>query len=187
MLKAAEVNVSKESPEVKARLHLSMGNAVDFTLPQRFNMVYFPSCSFDHILDPAQQRAALRNIRRHLAPGGCYVFDLYLVRELKVDRGWFVQRKTLDDGSTVVRSGYHITKPAKRLMSLDMWYDLVVDGRVTERFYEGSEVYIHDAEGVRGLLRETGYEVVKEYGDYYGKPYEDGGNLIVFVTLPKEG
>lgn len=186
MLSAAEANVSSESPEVRDRLHLSLGDAVDFTLPHRFNMIYFPSCSFDHILDPGDQRAALLNIKRHLAPGGSYVFDLYLAEELKADRGWFVQRKNLEDGSTVVRSGYHVTRPERRLMSLDMWYDLVVDGRVTERFYEGSEVYVHDAEGVRGLLGETGYEVVKEYGDHHGKPYTNGDNLIVFITRPKK-
>ncbi|MFH2112816.1 MAG: class I SAM-dependent methyltransferase [Candidatus Bathyarchaeota archaeon] len=186
MLKAAEANVSRESPEVRARLHMSLGNAMDFSLPQRFKMIYFPSCSFDHILDPAQQRAALLNIRRHLAPGGSYVFDLYVAEELKAVRGWFVQRKSLEDDSTVVRSGYHVTWPEKRLMSLDMWYDHVVDGRVVERFYEGSEVYVHDAQSMRGLLEETGYEVMEEYGDHHGKPYRDGDSLIVLVTRPKK-
>ena len=186
MLNAAETNVSKESPETRARLHLSQGDAVNFTLPQRFNTIYFPSCSFDHILDPSDQRAALLNIVRHLALGGRYVFDLYLAEELKAGRGLFVQRKTLEDGSTVVRSGYHVIKPEGRLMSMDMWYDHVVDGRVTERFYEGSEVYLHDADGVRVLLDKAGYEVVEEYGDHHGKPYEDGDNLIVLVTRRKK-
>lgn len=186
MLSAAEANASRESPEVRARLHMSLGDAVDFTLPQRFSMIYFPSCSFDHILDPARQRAALLNVRRHLAPGGVYVFDLYVSEEVKVDRGWFVQRKSLEDGSTVVRSGYHVTRPEKRLMSLDMWYDHVVDGRVVERFYEGSEVYVHDVEGVKGLLEETGYEVLEEYGDHHGKSYQKGGGLMILVTRPKK-
>ena len=186
MLSAAEANAARESPETRARLHLSLRNAVDFALPQRFNMIYFPSCSFDHILDPAQQRAALLNVRRHLAPGGSYVFDLYLTADPKPDRGWFVQRKSLENGSTVVRSGYHVTRPERRLMSLDMWYDHVMDGRVVERFYEGSEVYVHDVEGVRGLLRETGYEILEEYGDHNGKPYAEGDSLMVLVTRPKK-
>jgi hypothetical protein len=131
------------------------------------------------------QRLALLNIKEHLTPGGLYVFDLYLVNDLKVDRGWFVQRKELEDGSQVIRSGYHVTKPKQRLMSLDMWYDLVVEGQVTERFYEGSDVYLHDAEEVRTLLDETGYVIVKELGDHQGKPYQKGDNLIVFVTRLK--
>ncbi len=186
MLNAAEKNIAKEDPETQARLHMVQGNAVDFSLPTRFGMIYFPSCSFDHILDPIDQRAALLNIKKHLAPGGRYVFDLYLVKELKEDRGWFVQRKDLEDGTKVIRSGYHVTRPEKRLMSLDMWYDHVVDGRVTERFYEGSDVYIHTVEEVRTLLDETGYMNVEEYGDHHGKPYEEGGGLIVFVTRPKK-
>jgi len=186
MLSAAEKNIAEEDPETQARLHMTLGNAVDFRLPERFGMIYFPSCSFHHILDPADQRAALHNVKEHLAPGGRYVFDLYLVNELKADRGWFVQRKTLHDGAKVIRSGYHVTRPEQRLMSLDMWYDHVVDGRVTERFYEGSDVYVHDVEEVRALLDETGYMVVEEHGDHHGKPYEEGDGLIIFVTRPKK-
>jgi len=185
MLKAAEKNIAEEDPETRARLHVALGDAVDFRLPERFSLIYFPSCSFDHLLDPGDQRAALRNIRKHLEPDGRYVFDLYLAEELKADRGWFVQRKTLQDGSQVIRSGYHVTRPERRLMSLDMWYDHVVDGRVTERYYEGSDVYVHDAEWVRALLDESGYEVVEEYGDHHGKPYEEGDDMIVFVTRSK--
>jgi len=186
MLKAAEKIIAEEKPETRARLHMALGNAVDFRLPEKFGMIYFPSCSFDHILDPADQRAALHNIKKHLAPDGRYVFDLYLAEELKADRGWFVQRKRLEDGSKVIRSGYHVTRPEKRLMSLDMWYDHVVDGRVAERYYEGSDVYVHDAEEVRKMLDETGYEVVEEYGDHHGKPYEEGDGVIVFVARPKK-
>ena len=186
MLNAAEKNIAEETPETQARLHMVLGNALDFSLPERFGMIYFPSCSFDHILDSADQKAALLNIKKHLAPGGHYVFDLYLVKDLKANNGWFVQRKELQDGSKVIRSGYHVTRPEQRLMSLDMWYDHVVDGRVTERFYEGSDVYVHDVEEVRTLLDETGYEVVEEYGDHHGKPYEEGDSLIVFVTRPKK-
>ncbi len=186
MLKASEKNIAEEEPETRARLHMALGNAVDFRIPEKFSLIYFPSCSFDHILDPADQRTALHNIRKHLAPDGRYVFDLYLAEELKADRGWFVQRKSLEDGSKVIRSGYHVTRPEKRLMSLDMWYDHVVDGRVAERYYEGSDVYVHDAEVVRRMLEETGYEVVEEYGDHHGKPYEKGDGMIVFVTQPKK-
>jgi hypothetical protein len=159
---------------------------MDFSLPQRFNMIYFPSCSFDHIIDPTDQMAALINIGKHLTSEGHYVFDLYLAKEMKTDGSWFVQRKPLEDGSTVVRSGYHVTRPQRRLMSLDMWYDHVVDGRVVERFHEGSEVYIHDAQGIRGLLSEAGFEVEEEYGDYHRKPYREGDSLIVLVTQPKK-
>ena len=186
MLNTAEKNIAEEEPETRARLHMALGNAVDFKLTEKFALIYFPSCSFDHILDPADQRAALHNIRKHLAPDGRYVFDLYLAEELKADRGWFVQRKTLEDGSKVIRSGYHVTRPGERLMSLDMWYDHVVDGRVAERYYEGSDVYVHDAEEVRRMLDETGYEVVEEYGDHHGRPYEEGDGVIVFVTRPKK-
>ncbi|MCW4048905.1 MAG: class I SAM-dependent methyltransferase [Candidatus Bathyarchaeota archaeon] len=185
MLNAAKANISKLDSETRSRLHLEQGNAVDFKLLERFNMIYFPSCSFDHILDPLDQRKALQNIKDHLAPAGVYVFDLYLVPEIKPDKDWFVQRKELDATSYVVRSGYHTIDPETRLMTLNMWYEVYENGRMIERYHEGSQVYIHDAEGVRKLLRETGYRILHEYGDHHGKKYEKGDNIIVLVAQPE--
>jgi ubiquinone/menaquinone biosynthesis C-methylase UbiE len=185
MIRAAEKNISEEDIETQLRLHLVQGDARSFRLSERFGLIYFPSCSFDHILYPTDQKAALVNIRNHLISGGRYIFDLYIAKELESDNGWFVQRKELPDGSKVIRSGYHTTKPETRLMSLDIWYDHVVEGRVIERFYEGSDVYIHDVETVRELLDDTGYEIIEEYGNHYYKPYEKDDNLIVFVTIAR--
>lgn len=187
MLNAARKNIAEEDAETQSRLHMVHGDASGFRLPERFGLIYFPSCSFDHILDPVEQKAALVNIMNHLAPDGRYVFDLYLVEELKADSGWFVQRRRLPDGSMVVRSGYHVTNPETRRMSLDMWYDHVVDGRVSERFFEGSEVYVHDVEGMRQLLDEAGFEIIEEYGNHHGKPYENKDAMIVFVATRSTG
>ena len=87
MLKAAEKNIALEEKETQARLHMVQGDAQSFRLPEKFGLIYFPSCSFDHILDPMDQKTALVNIKNHLAPDGKYVFDLYLVKELVADSG----------------------------------------------------------------------------------------------------
>jgi SAM-dependent methyltransferase len=186
MLKAAKKNLAKEDNLTQSKMHLIHGDAEHFKLTERFGIIYFPSCSFDHILDPVKQKAALINIRNHIAPKGRFVFDLYINKESVSESNWFVQRKKLQDGSMIIRSGYQVSRRSIRIASLDMWYDHVKEGRVIERYYEGSDVYLHDVEGVRALLDETGYDVVEEYGDHDGKPYEEEDQLIVFVTYPKK-
>jgi SAM-dependent methyltransferase len=182
MLKTAEKKIKKEPFDVQKRLHLIQGNAVNFSLEQRFDLIYFPSCSFDHILDPNDQQKALINFKNHLKPGGSFVFDLYLLKDHKVKKDWFVQKKMIGANRLIVRSGYKIVMPEMRQMSVDLWYEVVENGRITERYFEASKVYLHKTPEVRNLLSETGFKIVNEYGNHQGKEYEESDEMIVFVT-----
>jgi SAM-dependent methyltransferase len=184
MLRAAEANLANEPPQVRARLRLKLADARDFDLGERFGLVYFPSFSFDHLLERGDQIRALETIRRHIAPGGAYAFDLAHVSELKEDSGWFVQRRSLDEHRTVVRTGYHSTDPEKRLMTVNLWYELYEDGRMVERYFEGGEVYVHSPEGIQGLLEETGYGIEEWYGGHDKRPFSQDNGIMVIVARP---
>jgi len=184
MLRAAEANLSREPADVRDRVHLELAYVRDFNLGECFGLVYFPSFSFDHLLTSQDQVSALRCIHGHLAPGGVYAFDLAHVPDLKADSGWFVQRKPLDERRTVVRIGFHKTRPEERLMSVDLWYELYDDGRMMERYYEGGEVYIHSPDGVRVLLEENGFEVDAWYGGHDRRPFDDSSKMMVVVARP---
>jgi SAM-dependent methyltransferase len=184
MLKAAEANLAGEAEDVRLRVHLSHADARDFELPTRFSLIYFPSFSFDHILVRDDQLKALRNVRRHLAPGGVYAFDLAHIPEIKVGQGWFVERRPYGEGQMVVRIGYHRTNAERRLMSMNIWYELYEDGRMLERYFEGSDVYMHTSEGIRGLLSEAGFEVAELYGGHRGEPFTPGSPMMVIVAKP---
>jgi SAM-dependent methyltransferase len=184
MIRAAEINISKEPPEVLDRIHLKLADVRGFDLGERFGLVYFPSFSFDHLLTLEDQASTLRCIRRHVAPDGVYAFDLSHVAEIKAESGWFVQRKSLDDRRAVVRLGFHRTRPAKRLMSMDLWYELYEDGRMLERYHEGGEVYIHTPDSIRRLLKENGFEIEAWYGDHDRRPFADDSEMMVIVARP---
>ena len=184
MLKAAEGNLAKEASQVRALLRLELADVRDFDLGERFGLVYFPSFSFDHLLERGDQIRALETIRRHIAPGGAYAFDLAHVPDLKEDSGWFVQRRPLDEHRTVVRTGHHSTDPEKRLMTVNLWYELYEDGRMAERYFEGGEVYVHTPEGVRRLLDETGYKVEAWYGGHDKRPFSQDSGIMVIVARP---
>jgi SAM-dependent methyltransferase len=185
MLNAAKAKIEKLDPKTQRLLHLKLGNAITFKLPTKFGLIYFPSCSYDHILDINDQKAVLRNVKDHLSPNGAFVFDLYLVSEIKADKGWFVQRKELDETNYVIRNGFHVTNPETRSISLNIWYELYNNGLMLERYHENSIVYVHDIEGIRNLLRNARFEIIHEYGDYHGKPFKEGDGLIIFVLQPK--
>ncbi len=187
MLRAAERNLSKEPPEVRGRIHLELADVRDFSLDERFDMIYFPSFSFDHLLEREDQVKALGAIRDHIAPGGVYAFDLANVPDVKADGGWFVQRKPQDEHRTIVRTGHHSTDPDRRLMSVNLWYELYEDGRMKERFFEGGDVYVHSVEGIRELLEETGFEILAWYGCHDKSEFTEKSERMLIVARPKGG
>ena len=184
MLSAAMTKLSREPPEVRNRVHLELVDVRDFDLNEDFGLVYFPSYSFDHILERGDQVRALKAIRRHIAPGGVYAFDLAHVPELKADSGWFVQKRPLDGDRMVVRTGHHRMKTEERIMTVSLWYELYEDGRMLERYFDGSDVYVHSPEGIRELLGETGYEIEAWYGGHDRRAFTPESGMMVIVARP---
>jgi SAM-dependent methyltransferase len=184
MLSAARRSLSRESAEVRGLVHLEMADVRGLDLGERFGLVYFPSFSFDHLLTREDQCSALRAIRRHVAPGGVYAFDLAHVPEVRRDSGWFVQRKPLDRRRMVVRTGHHSTDPKRMRMSIDLWYELFEDGRMVERYFEGGEVHIHSRRGIMDLLSEAGFKVRALYGGHDMRPFDEGSEMMVIVAEP---
>ena len=61
-------------------------------------------------------------------------------------------------------------------------HEVVENGRINERYYETSEVYIHMVHEIRKLLFDTGFEILNEYGNHHKKQYEEGDEMIIFIT-----
>ncbi len=59
------------------RVRIVTGDMTSFRLEERFALAIVPARSFQHIVDPALQRAALNCIRRHLVPEAHLVLDLF--------------------------------------------------------------------------------------------------------------
>ncbi len=184
MLRAAKANLEREPQKVRSRVHLRLADTRDFDLDEEFGLVYFPSYSFDHILERDDQIKALQAIRRHVAPGGVYAFDLAHVPELKADSGWFVQKRPLGEDRMVVRTGHHNTRPEERIMTVSLWYELYEDGRMLERYFDGGDVYVHNPEGIRELLGETGYEIEAWYGGHDRRAFTPESDMMVIVPRP---
>ena len=58
-------------------------------------------------------------------------------------------------------------------MTLDLWYEVVENGRIVERYFESSQVYLHKVQEIRDLLNETGFKILEEYGNHQLKKYEN--------------
>src|SRR6185369_17048083 len=63
--------------EAGLRAELIQAPMQSFEAPGRFSLVLIPARAFQHLTEPADQRACLERVRRSLRPGGLLALDLF--------------------------------------------------------------------------------------------------------------
>jgi len=76
MLAVAAENL-REAPDAAGPSRLVEGDMTNFELGERFALAIIPARGFQHVVTSAGQRATLRCVHRHLAPGGHLIVDLF--------------------------------------------------------------------------------------------------------------
>jgi SAM-dependent methyltransferase len=77
MLQRCLEKIAQEPPEVRDRIEVRRADMRTFDLGRQFALIIVPFRGFQHLIDADDQRAFLRAARRHLAPGGRLVFDVF--------------------------------------------------------------------------------------------------------------
>lgn len=75
MLGSLTERLEKESKSVRERVKLVMGDMRHVALRRKFPLVIAPFNTVLHLYEPADALAFFARVRRHLAPGGNFVFD----------------------------------------------------------------------------------------------------------------
>ena len=77
MLDLAAERIAKLSAAAAARIALVRGDMADFDLRASFDWIVIAARAFQHLVEPAMQRSALRAMHRHLRPDGHLVMHLF--------------------------------------------------------------------------------------------------------------
>jgi SAM-dependent methyltransferase len=162
-------------PELRERIRLVAADAASFDLGRAFPGALL-SGSFDHLLIRAERLAAMKNIARHVEPGGWLVFDLFLglmvdtplspageVQAGEMTYRRFVGSRTLPDRTLEVTLVYETSRGTVRL----------------ERVEQRSRAGITSRSEVHQLLAETGFSVQREFNDYQFTPFREGDGLLI--------
>lgn len=75
MLGALTERLEKEPKAVRERVKLVVGDMREVALRRKFPLVIAPFNTVLHLYEPADAIAFFQRVRRHLAPGGHFVFD----------------------------------------------------------------------------------------------------------------
>jgi len=93
----------------KEHYRLSIQSIVDFSFDVKFDLIIAPFRVMMHVLEKEEQLKALNNVYKHLAPGGKFIFDMFIPDLKQLING--LQNVTDFDGE------YEPGKKLKRIVS----------------------------------------------------------------------
>ncbi len=187
MLRIAQGKLSALPAPTRERGELVAGDMSRFDLGRRFSLIVTPFRPFQHLATPGQQLACLDCVRRHLAPGGTFVLDIFdpdldiLTDRGRVNEFGDEQPVVLPDGRTVtVRYRTPLIDRNSQVCHCEMIHHVEhPDGR-RERLVQPFIMrwtYRFEAEHLLGL---AGFRIREVFGGYRGEPV--GAGELVFIT-----
>lgn len=178
--------------QAAANLRLVEADMRDFTLGEKFDLVYCAFDSFEQMLTNEDALAALRCAARHLAKGGVFVTELRTLRSID----WSPPDQaplTYEWTRTDPRTGERITKlssmrasPADQRTTTTLIFDRVAsDGAVRRRAFDVT-LRVFGRQEFALLLAQAGLRVAHVYGDYDLSPLTDDSDTMI-VVADREG
>lgn len=176
MLAAAAAKLALH-PALSDRVRLIEGDMTSFDLSRHFALIIVSARSFQHIVTPQRQRAALHCMRRHLQPGGHLILDLFDAnfellfakpdagpppREAPHPRSGHLVRRTV-----VARHNDPLRQTIQEVLrfeEFDPAGNLVAEEETswTLRWSQRQEIAY--------LLELSGFEAIEQFSDFNGSP-----------------
>jgi len=181
MLEALNDKLATEPSDVHNRVVVVEGDMRTFKLPERFPLIICPYRAFLHNLTEADQLACLRQVRGHLAPGGCFAFNVYyptlefMSHHTGSLAGVWRWRATHPgaDGGFVIRSEAIRYDPVPQQVHALIRYDEYgADGVLVRTYLHRLDLaYLYPGD-IRRLLDQAGFANVELSGGPDGQPVE---------------
>lgn len=193
MLSRAEQALAEEPDEIRRRVSLIRGDirTADCTEggAQRFVLVTAPFRVVQHLVTRDAQKAWLANVRRHLAPGGSLIFDVFQPDYSMIGEGRFtavdVERADPESGHTirrVSRSEYH---PERQVFDGTVeWMVDEPDG--THRTVQSIHTPVRwfTLPELENLLELAGFELLEAWGAFDRTPFGKEAEDIILHARP---
>jgi SAM-dependent methyltransferase len=174
--------------EARERLHLIQGDMARFDLGEKFRLVIIPFRPFQHLLDVRQQVDSLDCVRKHLAPGGRLILDVFQtdaermhdpvhMREMLV-----TEYKTVDGRQVRISERVVAFHRAEQRNDVEMIFSIRhPDGRQERLVFAWTLRYFFRYE-IEHLLARCGFRVSALYGNFDRTPIRDDSPEMIFVA-----
>ncbi len=181
MLAELERKLADEPPAVRERVTTHRGTFAELPVDGPFDFVYSAFRCFQHLETRADRLAALRELRRVLAPHGTLAFDLFDFSPEKAAA--YVDERTdyrLEDGDVVRerRASSHVEPDGRAVRGRFRWLE---DGVETDRAEFTLAIVPRDE--LIALLEESGLRLRALLADFEGAAWsaDDPRELVVLA------
>lgn len=173
-----------------SNLTLMQADMSDFDLPHRFSLVIIPFRGLLSLLSVEDEVRTLTNIRRHLAPGGKFAFDIFVPDlDMLVQEGdvpyHFRDVTDPSTGKRMVIWNQTSYDAYSQVMSIRTTIEeLNLAGRVSGKMYRDFALrYIFRWE-MYHLLRSCGYEILALHGDFQRGDFDESSDEMIWIASP---
>jgi SAM-dependent methyltransferase len=174
---------SAKAAAAGVRVSFLSGDARRFSLGRRFGLIFMAFNSLQHLATLADLEGLFSSVRRHLAPRGRFIFDVFNPdpRYLTRDPEELLPVAYYDDpaggGKTLVNEQYSYEMEAQ--VSRIIWhYRREKDGKTVKKTLNLRCFFPQE---LPALLKYNGFRVMARYGDFKRSPFKGGHMKQVFV------
>lgn len=189
MLERAEQKRNALPREARERLHLVEGDMTGFDLGEKFRLVIIPFRPFQHLLETRQQLECLAAVRKHLAPGGRLVLDVFHTDARRIHDPAFLEETTVAEYDMSAGRRVRLTERvtafhrAMQQNAVEMIYNVRhADGREERLVMAWSLRYFFRYE-VEHLLARAGFRVAALYGNFGRSALKDDSPEMIFTAV----
>ena len=193
------LDVARRKAADLPHLELVHGRIETFDLQRQFGVIVLALSSFYCLASVEAQERALRNMRRHLRPGGRLVMDMFVPSAAHVGKP-LTGNQAGEATRLVARlsdpvTGYvHLIWEAAHHIPNEQVYEVnrtihTFDGRGRStgdvRYFWLRDRYVHRFE-MQHLLRLCGFEIVELYGGFTREPFAASSTRMVWIATPRD-
>jgi SAM-dependent methyltransferase len=159
-----------------SNVQLVHGRMQSFDLsPERFPLIFSAFRAFQHLLTVEDQLECLASVRRHLAPGGLFAFDVFAPR---LERVALTEEPEAEDvrfrlgGDEVLRFARLRRDRATQTMDVTFRYERRRDGRIVDSREAHTRMRYFFRYELEHLLARAGFTRLEFLGGYDRRPYD---------------
>jgi SAM-dependent methyltransferase len=174
------------SSRSRSRLHWACMDMTHLGIEQSFDLVVCPYSAFTYLLTDEDQSRCLSGVRTLLSAEGRFILDVFIPRYEFLcepdDRIIFDYRREVGGGQALERHKTIEKDKTAQVNCVTRYYRLLTSsGSLVEEFttQECIRYFFHSE--LRLLLKQEGFEVLAEYGDFGEQPYRYEARMMVFV------
>jgi SAM-dependent methyltransferase len=178
MLAELRAEAGRADADAAKHIHTVAADMCSFSIDQRFALVVGAMNTLQTLLTHDHQIACLESVRRHLAPGGEFAFDVSLpdvgdiMSTIGVVRHMAHHR---DDatGATLVHSAwYDDFDPIDQRLQFTIQIDEIDAAGQVSRFLRRHDVHVYQPQELSHLLARAGLLAEDVLGDFDGAPVD---------------